>query len=108
MKNNKITSIILALLAAIFYAVSIPVSKLLLNNIAPTFLASFLYLGAGFGMGMLYLLKGKSGIKAEKLSKKDFPYIVGMIVLDIIAPILLMVGISVLLNNIYLSVYFGQ
>ena len=33
--------------------------------------------------------------KEEKLEKKDMPYVVGMVVLDIIAPILLMIGLTI-------------
>ncbi|MDD5948887.1 MAG: EamA family transporter, partial [Lachnospiraceae bacterium] len=47
--NNKTKTgaVILALLAAVFYAINTPFSKVLLSNVAPTFMAAFLYLGAG-------------------------------------------------------------
>ena len=44
MQNKKTTAILLSVLAAAFYAVNVPFSKLLLNQIGPTFLASLLYL----------------------------------------------------------------
>ena len=50
----KIKSIIFALLAVIFYAINIPISKVLLNSIGSKMLASFLYLGAGIGIGTFY------------------------------------------------------
>lgn len=34
-------------------------SKLLLNNVAPTFMAAFLYLGAGLGVGIMYVFRAK-------------------------------------------------
>ena len=40
------------------------------------------------------VFKGKSKEKTESLSKRDLPYVIGMVVLDIAAPILLMLGIS--------------
>ena len=46
-KYSKIQAIIFALLAALFYAINTPFSKVLLNYINPTFMAAFLYLGAG-------------------------------------------------------------
>lgn len=95
MKNRNITAIIYALAAALFYAINIPCSKLLLEKIDPTFMASFLYLGAGIGVGTMYLFHYKSEKPEERLSRKDLPYTLGMIVLDIIAPILLMIGISI-------------
>lgn len=96
MKENKKTiAVLLALLAAIFYAINTPFSKVLLQEIPPTFMASFLYLGAGIGVGMMYLFHFKDEEKSERLSKEDFPYTLGMILLDIAAPIFLMLGISI-------------
>ena len=57
-------------------------------------MAALLYLGAGVGIGMLSLFSRNSWEKSEPLSKKDLPYVIGMIVLDIAAPIFLMLGIS--------------
>lgn len=84
-------SILYALLAAAFYAVNVPLSKLLLNDVGPTTMAALLYLGAGVGIGIMSLGSRRSG---ERLSKGDMPFVVGMIALDIAAPIFLMLGIS--------------
>ena len=89
---NKSKAIIYALLAAAFYAVNVPVSKLLLSQIGPTMMAALLYLGAGIGMAVLSF--ADKGEKGERLDRNDLPYVIGMIVLDIAAPILLMLGIS--------------
>ncbi len=91
--RQKIISIFYAFLAACFYAVNMPVSKTLLQTVPPTMLAAFLYLGAGLGVGGMYLLR-KEKKKAENLTKKDLPYTVGMIALDIFAPIALMFGLA--------------
>lgn len=95
MDKKKVSAIIYAVLAAVFYAINMPFSKLLLTKIEPTFMASFLYFGAGIGIGIMYLL-GRSRRKTieEKLAKKDLPYTIGMIALDIVAPIFLMVGLT--------------
>ena len=89
---SKSRAIIYALLAAAFYAVNVPVSKLLLSQVGPTMMASLLYLGAGIGMAGLSL--ADKGEKGERLDRNDLPYVIGMIVLDIAAPIFLMFGIS--------------
>ena len=91
--RQKIISIFYAFLAACFYAVNMPVSKTLLQTVPPTMLAAFLYLGAGLGVGGMYLLR-KEKKKAENLTKKDLPYTVGMIARDIFAPIALMFGLA--------------
>lgn len=95
MKNQTIIAVFYAFAAALFYALSVPCSKMLLNNVAPAMMAAFLYLGAGFGVGIMYLPHLKNEKCDARLSKKDWPYTVGMIVLDIIAPILLMLGVSI-------------
>ena len=90
----KIGAVILAFLAAVFYAINTPLSKLLLDQVPATFMAAFLYLGAGVGVGIMYLFHIKKEEKAERLTKQDLPYTIGMIVLDIAAPIFLMIGIK--------------
>lgn len=90
--GNKIKAIVYALMAAVFYALNMPLSKVLLRYIEPTFMASLLYLGAGIGVGIIFLLTKKE-VKEENLSRSDLPYTIGMIVLDIAAPILLMYGL---------------
>ncbi len=90
-------AIIFAILAALFYAISTPLSKLLINGIPSTLLAGFLYLGAGIGMSGCYLTQKAFKVKINEpsLNKKDTPYVILMIALDIIAPILLMGAIAI-------------
>ena len=105
--NKKVLAIFFAVLAAALYAINIPISKLLLNNVEPTMMASYLYLGAGLGIGIVFLItKKRQSLENEAITKKDLPYVVGMILLDIIAPILLMFGLldsassnATLINN---------
>ncbi len=105
--NQKLLAIFFAVLAAGLYAINIPFSKLLLRYIDPTMMASYLYLGAGIGIGAVYLItKKKEKATYEQISKKDLPNVFGMIALDIAAPILLMFGLldsastnASLLNN---------
>lgn len=93
-QGSKLTAVIYALAAACFYAINIPLSKLLLDSVSPTVMAALLYLGAGLGVGVMYLLRFRNEPESERLCKSDLPYTVGMVVLDIIAPILLMLGIK--------------
>lgn len=106
--NSKNLATFYAVLAAALYAINVPLSKLLLNHSGPTMLASFLYLGAGLGLFIYSLIEKVTGkqVKREPLTKKELPYTIAMVVLDIAAPILLMFGISMtnsanvsLLNN---------
>ena len=105
--NKKVLAIFFAILTACLYAINIPLSNLLLKHIAPTMMASYLYLGVGLGIGFVFLLVKKNQTqKNENFTRKDLPYVFGMIALDIVAPILLMFGIlgstpssASLLNN---------
>lgn len=76
-----------------FYGVNVPCSKLLLENVEPTFMAAFLYLGAGIGVGTMYLFHHKEK-PYNRLAREDIPYTVTMVLLDMIAPILLMIGVK--------------
>ena len=94
--NSKSIATVYAILAAALYAINVPLSKVLLNHVEPTMMASFLYLGAGIGLflfGIVEKLIGKGG-KKEPLTKKELPYTIAMVILDILAPILLMLGIA--------------
>lgn len=85
--------IFLALAAACLYALSSPVSKLLLADIPPALLAGFLYLGAG--LSMLLLLCFQPACEAEeRLIKSDVPFLLLMVLLDIAAPVLLLWGLK--------------
>ena len=106
--TSQKTAIFWAILAAGLYALNAPVSKLLLEEVPPTMMAALLYLGAGIGLAVVCLVQRMTGKgkKEAPLTKKDMPYTVGMVVLDIAAPIFLMVGLTMttaanasLLNN---------
>ncbi len=101
-------AILLAVLAAALYAISTPVSKVMLQVVPPPMVAAILYLGAGIGVGMMMLLRYecKRPSSEERLHRRDIPYAVAMVVLDIAAPILMMYGLKTcsaantsLLNN---------
>ena len=103
--GNKLHAVFLAFLAAVFYAINTPLSKILLDEVPATYMAGFLYLGAGIGMSVLFGATG-SYQADNKLVKSDLPYVLGMVLLDIAAPILLMLGLKMssaaevaLLNN---------
>ncbi len=87
--------VLTAVLAAALYSISSPVSKLLLQELSPTQMAALLYLGAGVGMIVVRLIRSKSVSEQKEagLSKRELPYILVMILLDIAAPILLMLGL---------------
>lgn len=107
-RDRKIKAISYAILAALLYGVSSPISKILLDKLPPTLIASLLYLGAGFGMLTINIIKAcmKHEKSEARITRKEMPFIIGMIILDIAAPIFLMIGLTMttssnaaLLNN---------
>ena len=91
--KTKHTATAFAILAAALYAINIPVSKILLKQVEPTMMAAFLYLGAGLGLFLYGLISGEKD-KGDPLTRNELPYTIGMIALDVAAPILLMLGLE--------------
>lgn len=112
MQSSLVTinrAIVYAILAAVFYGISVPVSKILLNHLSPYLISSMLYLGAGIGMSIVVgFTRTKSDTTIlQTYQRKDIKFIMMMILLDIAAPILLLVGLTMsnassvsLLNNL--------
>lgn len=107
-KSKQHIAVFQAILAAALFGISSPISKLLLEKIPPMLMASLLYLGAGIGMSLLGVIKRSKNTEAKeaKISRSELPFVIGMIVLDIGAPIFLMIGLTMttasnasLLNN---------
>lgn len=95
-KKANARGIMLAILAAALYAVNSPFSKLLLEYMPSTLMAGILYIGAGLGMGVIALIRKARKVERteERITRGDLPYTVAMIVLDIAAPIFLLLGLS--------------
>ncbi len=101
-------AVLMAILAAALFGLNAPVSKVLLAGVPAAFMASLLYFGAGLGMLAISLVKraGKRERSEARITKKEMPYVAGMILLDVAAPICLLVGLGTtasanasLLNN---------
>ncbi|MDR1322779.1 MAG: DMT family transporter [Gracilibacteraceae bacterium] len=105
--NAKRSAVICAVLAAVCYGLGAPAAKLLLADVSPYIMASALHLGAGFGMLAVRAVRSKASKRREaRLTRCELPYTAAMIALDIAAPVLLMLGLSLsssatvsLLNN---------
>ncbi|AGF55711.1 drug/metabolite transporter (DMT)-like permease [Clostridium saccharoperbutylacetonicum] len=108
MKSKHNIAIFWAILSAVLYAISLPVSQILLKKIPPTIMGALLYLGAGFGISIIYLYCYKTeDVKSEmRLTKKELPATIWMVVVNIASVIFMMVGLTMttsanasLLNN---------
>ena len=97
-----------AIAAVVLYALMPPIAKLLQIQTPPVLEAGLLYLGAGIGMSVIYMIQKGRGVPASRppISRTDARYVLAMIVLDMLAPILLLLGLTLcspetvsLLNN---------
>lgn len=104
----------LAVISAILFALSVPLSKILVYKQSPNFLAGFFYISSAFGL-FIYRFFVKS--KEEKISRIDLPYLILMVISGgFLAPYLLMKGlyyaessnVSLILNfEVVFSVVFS-
>ncbi len=93
----KTKPLLFAILAAALYALNAPFSKRLLDRAGASMMAAFLYLGAGIGLFCVRHITRR--IRHDRTpqtpyTKQELPFLVGMIALDIAAPILLMLGLA--------------
>jgi len=98
MKRASIVAILQAVLAAVLFGASAPLSKVLLREIDPIPLAGFLYLGSGIGSWLLFATQrtGNRGRQMEAhLSRADLPWLLGAVLAGGVgAPILLLLGLD--------------
>src|SRR5689334_7559622 len=92
----SLSFIIQALLAALFFGASAPISRLLLGNVAPVLMAAFLYLGSGTGISLIKLYQRlTSNQKEAGIRRPDVPWLAGAIISGgILAPIILMISLK--------------
>lgn len=88
--------ILQALLAALFFGASAPISKLLLGDVPPVLMAAFLYLGSGTGISIVNLTQRLTGNQKEAgIRRPDIIWLAGAIISGgILAPIILMISLK--------------
>jgi drug/metabolite transporter (DMT)-like permease len=84
-----------ALLAALFFGASAPISKLLLGDVPPVLMAAFLYLGSGAGISLVKLFQLTTAQKEAGIKRPDVKWLAGAILSGgILAPIVLMISLQ--------------
>ncbi|RUQ93688.1 DMT family transporter [Legionella septentrionalis] len=93
LKPHFSSATLAALGAAFLFGGSTPFAKQLTDDISPLFLAAFLYLGSGLGLGFLRLIRDR-GWSASGLLRNEWPWLLAGIGFGgVIAPTLLMIGL---------------
>src|SRR5215212_8027223 len=86
-----------ALISAVVFGASIPLSKQLLRSVDPWLLAGLLYIGSGIGLSLFLILRTTaSRRKAEaSLGRASMPWLIGAVAFGgILGPVFLMLGLS--------------
>ena len=87
----------LAIVSAVLFGVTTPVSKILLGSVDPQLLAGLLYLGAGLGLAGVHLGRTAMGIPAPEAPPRaaDSPWLLAVVLFGgILGPLLLMSGLA--------------
>ncbi len=87
----------LALSSAVLFGLSTPVSKMLLGEASPWLLAGILYVGAGFGLVLVMLIRRALNLPRQEapIRRSDLPWLAGVLVFGgLVGPLLLMLGLS--------------
>jgi drug/metabolite transporter (DMT)-like permease len=94
--NKNLGFILQALLAALFFGASAPISKLLLGDVPPVLMAAFLYLGSGMGISLIKLYQRLTSHQKEAgIKRPDVGWLAGAIISGgILAPIILMISLK--------------
>lgn len=81
------------LLSAVLFGASVPITKRLLPDVAPTLLAGLLYLGGGLAVGSVRLSAGRRIVEAS-LGRADLPRVLAIVVLGgVVGPLALVNGL---------------
>ncbi len=85
-----------ALLAALFFGASAPITKLLLGDVPPVLMAGFLYFGSGMGISLVKLFRRLTSNQIEAgIKAPDTGWLAGAILSGgILAPIVLMISLK--------------
>lgn len=94
--RNNLVFILQALLAALFFGASAPISKLLLGEVPPVLMAAFLYLGSGTGITLAKIYQSMASPQKEAgIRRPDVGWLAGAIISGgILAPIILMISLQ--------------
>lgn len=83
------------LATAFCFGISVPLSKLLLDEISPWMLAGILYLGGGIGLLPIYYLRNLLHPPTDSLQQKDWGWLGASILAGgVTAPVLLTIGLT--------------
>ena len=96
-RHQHLRGVFQGLAAAALFGLSTPLAKILVGQISPLLLAGMLYAGSGIGLSIWMLIRRVAGRPSAEtsLARTDLPWLAGAVAFGgVLAPILLMVGLS--------------
>ncbi|MGZ6070257.1 MAG: hypothetical protein ACXWK8_03510, partial [Myxococcaceae bacterium] len=88
-ERSQLLGAVAGLLSAILFGASVPITKQLLPEVAPTLLAGLLYLGGGLAVGTVRLAARQRIVEAS-LGRADLPRVLAIVVLGgVVGPLAL-------------------
>lgn len=92
-ERPQLLGAVAGLLSAVLFGASVPITKQLLPEVAPTLLAGLLYLGGGLAVGTVRLAARQRIVEAS-LGRADLPRVLAIVVLGgIVGPLALVNGL---------------
>ena len=98
LKNEILNNmgVLLAILSAFLYAFNVIIEKKYVSNISSEMILFSMYLGAGFGLFVIYLCtRKKVSNEKNKITKKEIPHIVTIVICELVASFLTIEAVKV-------------
>jgi drug/metabolite transporter (DMT)-like permease len=81
---------------ALLFGSTVPISKHFLDQVQPWMLVGLMFLGAGLGLGIIYLIRGQFILPTALLKRPDYKLLgITLLLQGVIAPVLLAIGLLV-------------
>ena len=92
-RRPQLLGAVAGLLSAVLFGASVPITKQLLPDVAPTLLAGLLYLGGGLAVGSVRLVARQRIVEAS-LGRADLPRVLAIVLLGgVLGPLALVNGL---------------
>jgi drug/metabolite transporter (DMT)-like permease len=94
--KSSAVSVGCAIGTALLFGSTVPIAKYFLDQVQPWMLVGLMFLGAGLGLGIIYLIRGQFILPTALLKRPDYKLLgITLLLQGVIAPVLLAIGLLV-------------
>ncbi|MHB8252463.1 MAG: DMT family transporter [Acidiferrobacter sp.] len=86
--------VVMALMAAVLFGTTVPLSKMLLESLPPLALVALLYGGCGVGLAVVIAVRWVAGVRPRFMAQHWVPFAFSLLSGGIVAPILFVTGLA--------------